>query len=239
MRGSQRNIRWIAALLIGCVGSMQSGCDKNSPKKPQKPGKNEVVLRIGKYSFTESEINAYTDFLSKASNGESKAQIRRTVFMDYCLPKKIVESLTSQEERAKVKQKADTFFQIVLADGGDLKALRKNGDPIGGKEESGHYPRVNILTPDVTKLLFDRSVGEITPPIPTVFGILIVGAVDEKKGMNAFESHRGIYTVFFPYSEKRPLGSQTRGVIQKLLQEKPYIHPYYFDDFAPLFPRAD
>ena len=164
---------------------------------------------------------------------------RRTVFMDYCLPKKIVENLTTKKERDLAKQKADSFFQIVQADGGDLKALRKNGDPIGGKEESGHYPRVNILTPDVTQALFNREVGEITIPIPTVYGVLIVGAVDEKKGMNAFESHRGIYTVFFPYSADRPLGSQTREQIQKLLQEKPYIHPYYQDDFAPLFPRAN
>jgi hypothetical protein len=239
MKSDPRKIRWIAALLIGCTWAVPSGCNKTVPPKPKKPGKNEVVLRIGDYSFTEAEINSYTGFLSKASNGESEAQIRRTVFMDFCLPKKIVENLTSKQERDQAKKKADIFFQIVLADGGDLKALRKNGDPIGGKEESGHYPRVNILTPDVTKSLFDREVGEITPPIPTVFGVLIVGAVDEKKGMNAFESHRGIYTVFFPYSQDRPLGSQTRAQIQKLLREKPYIHPYYFDDFAPLFPRAN
>ncbi|GEM_PF-3160572 len=238
MRGKDGNVRWIAALLIGCIGGMQAGCNNDKPRQVKKPGKKDIVLRVGNFSFTEGEINAFTDFLAKASNGESKAQIRRTVFMDYCLPKKIVETLTSKKERNQARKKAESFFQIVLADGGDLKALRKNGDPIGGKEESGHYPRVNILTPDVTKQLFDRSVGEITPPIATVYGVLIVGVVDQKKGMNAFETHRGIYTVFFPYSKDRPLGSQTREQIQKLLTKKPYIHPYYFDDFAPLFPRA-
>jgi len=201
-----------------------------------KPDPNAgVAVRLGDLTISNDEVERHVEFYRKWDPALAPGRIRRTVMLDEILPRAVIAALVPEDKRREIRAKIDDLAKAVAQAGGSLDALRRLGEPLGGREDSRLVLPLNDLSPDVAEVVFSLPVGVASGAIHSTYGSLVVAVVEEVRTKIDARMARRIYSVFIPYSTERGIKDKVRAGVQVLCNRTAYIRRKYMDDLAPLF----
>lgn len=207
--------------------------EEDQGQEAERPGPDEIVVRVGDMAITQAELDQDFDFLKGADPSLSAGYIRYYVLTQVLIPGRLIRKALDPEVTAEVRKRAEELARAVRSAGGDLATLRRYGDPLGGKESPFPLFRTNDLEIAAARAAFDLEIGEVSGAIHGIWGSYVLSPTSVVPGVAGSAESRNVYTVFFPYSQESGFKSRILKEAERYTKLPLEVHSYYYRELRP------